>query len=76
MCVDLRRETMKKTIEEIQKEMNQIDWYYKQTKVEYQDWHLADKMRYGRLLNMKQTRMDEWVRQTNKEIREMENANN
>ena len=47
---------MKKTIEEIQKEMNQIDWYYKQTKVEYQDWCLADKMRYGRLLNMKQAR--------------------
>jgi hypothetical protein len=66
---------MKKTIEEIQKEMNQIDWYYRQTKVEYQDWYLKDKMRYGRLLNMKQTRMDEWVRQTNKEIRGMENAN-
>jgi|LauGreDrversion4_2_1035121.scaffolds.fasta_scaffold818006_2 hypothetical protein len=47
---------MKKTIEEIQKEMNQIDWYYRQTKVEYQDWYLADKMRYGRLLNMKQAR--------------------
>ena len=74
MYVDLRRETMKKTIEEIQKEMNQIDWYYRQTKTEYQDWYLADKMRYGRLLNMKQTRIDEWTRQTNKEIREMENA--
>ena len=74
MYVDLRRETMKKTIEEIQKEMNQIDWYYRQTKTEYQDWCLADKMRYGRLLNMKQTRMDDWARQTNKEIREMENA--
>ena len=46
----------KKTIDDIQKEMNQIDWYYRQTKAEYQDWHLADKMRYGRLLSMKKRR--------------------
>ena len=47
---------MKKTIKDIQSEIDQIDWYYRQTKTEYQDWYLADKMRYGKLLSMKSTR--------------------
>lgn len=48
-----------KTIEQIQKELDQINWYYRQTKTEYQDWYLEDKMRYGRLLSMKHRRENE-----------------
>lgn len=62
---------MKKTIDEIQKEMNAMEYELeKLRKLQYYEWSLEDRMRYGRLRAMKQRRMDDWIRQTNKEIRE------
>ena len=64
---------MKKTIDEIQKEMNAMEYELeKLRKLQYYEWQLEDRMRYGRLQAMKQRRMDDWIRQTNKEIREEE----
>jgi Sec-independent protein translocase protein TatA len=62
---------MKKTIGEIQEEMNAMEYELeKLRKLQYYEWPLEDRMRYGRLQAMKQRRMDDWIRQTNKDIRE------
>lgn len=55
---------MKKTLEEIQKEMDQMDYVLeKLCKIQHFDWPLKDKMRYGRLLSMKQRRLEEMQRE-------------
>lgn len=53
--------SQRKTLEEIQKELSQIEWYYDQCKMNYCDWYLQDKMRYGKLINMKNKRVAEKV---------------
>jgi hypothetical protein len=56
---------------ESQKEMNAMEYELeKLRKLQYYEWPLEDRMRYGRLQAMKQRRMDDWIRQTNKDIRE------
>lgn len=55
---------MKKTLEEIQKEMDQMDYVLeKLCKIQHFDWDLQDKMRYGRLLAMKKRRLEEMQRE-------------
>jgi hypothetical protein len=50
----------RKTLEEIQKEINFMDYELgRLCKLQYYDWDLKDRMRYGRLLSMKEKRLKE-----------------
>lgn len=50
----------KKTLEDIQKELDFMDYELRRLcKLEYYDWALQDRMRYGRLLSMKEKRLEE-----------------
>ncbi len=48
-----------KTLEQIEQEMRNIEWYYRQTKQEYHDWDLQDRMRYGTLMKMQLRRLEQ-----------------
>ena len=50
----------RKTLEDIQKELDFMDYELgRLCKLEYYDWALQDRMRYGRLLSMKEKRLEE-----------------
>jgi hypothetical protein len=47
-----------KTIEEIQKEIDYLNYINERLrKLSYYEWDLLDKMRYGKLLKMKENRI-------------------
>jgi hypothetical protein len=50
----------KKTLEEIQNELDQMHYNLeKLCKLHYSEWYLEERMRYGRLLAMKERRLQE-----------------
>ena len=46
-----------KTLKEIEDEIQQIYYVYDTCKLEYAEWDLGDKLRYGRLQSMKERRL-------------------
>ena len=46
-----------KTLKEIEDEIQQINYVYDTCKVQYSEWDLGDKLRYGRLQAMKDRRL-------------------
>ena len=55
----------KKTLEEIQKELDQMYYHLeKLCKLSYAEWSLEERMRHGRLHAMKQQRLNEMKEHT------------
>jgi hypothetical protein len=46
-----------KTLKEIEDEIQYIYYVYDTCKLEYAEWDLGDKLRYGRLQSMKERRL-------------------
>jgi hypothetical protein len=46
-----------KTLKEIEDEIQQIYYVYDTCKLQYHEWDLGDKLRYGRLQSMKERRL-------------------
>jgi hypothetical protein len=46
-----------KTLKEIEDEIQQIYYVYDTCKLQYHEWDLSDKLRYGRLQSMKERRL-------------------
>ena len=46
-----------KTLKEIEDEIQQINYVYDTCKLQYSEWDLGDKLRYGRLQAMKERRL-------------------
>jgi len=52
------RQSMRKTLESIQSEMDSIDKQYRLMKVPFADWDMASKLRYGQLRSLKRRRIE------------------
>ena len=50
---------MKKKLKQIEDEINQIHYYYDTCKMQYGEWDLGDKIRFGQLYKMKERRLAE-----------------
>ena len=49
---------MRKTLESIQSEMDAIDKQFRSMKVQFADWDMASKLRYGQLRSLKRRRLE------------------